>query len=88
MGEKYISDRGYYLYPVSLNYSDVIYYNLTTDGSEPAAPTLSSATVSRNNSVIYVGSEKPVVRIKAAIYHPETGTLGNVYSGFFGYAHF
>ena len=86
MGEKYISDRGYYLYPVSLNSDAVIYYNLTTDGSEPAAPTLQSPSVQNNRSVVYVGSEKPVVRIKAAVYHPETGTLGSVYSGFYGYA--
>ncbi|MDO4893431.1 MAG: FN3 associated domain-containing protein, partial [Eubacteriales bacterium] len=86
MGERYISDRGYYLYLDRLDYDSVVYYNLTTDGSEPDAPTLDSAAETSGSSIVYVGREKPVVRVKAAVYNAETGTLGTVYSGYFTYA--
>ena len=36
--------------------------------------------------MVYVGREKPRVKIKAAVYDSETGTLGRVYSSFFAYA--
>ncbi|MBR4910351.1 MAG: chitobiase/beta-hexosaminidase C-terminal domain-containing protein, partial [Clostridia bacterium] len=82
--EPYISDRGFYLYLNTVKQNSAIYYNYTTDGSTPADPTLSSAT-SNGYSVVYVGSEKPHVKIKASVYDADTGTFGNVYSAELAY---
>ncbi|MBR4762267.1 MAG: chitobiase/beta-hexosaminidase C-terminal domain-containing protein, partial [Clostridia bacterium] len=82
--EPYISDRGFYLYLSTVKQNSAIYYNYTTDGSTPADPTLSSAT-SNGYSVVYVGSEKPHVKIKASVYDADTGTFGNVYSAELAY---
>lgn len=85
IGDTYLSDSGYYLRVNTVKENAVIYYNYTTDGSAPADPTLDSASANPGGSIIYIGSEKPRVKVKAAVYDPETGELGHTYYGYFVY---
>lgn len=85
IGDTYFSDSGYSLGVDTVKENAVIYYNFTTDGSTPADPTLDSASANPGSSIIYVGSEKPRVKVKAAVYDPKTGELGNTYYGYFVY---
>lgn len=85
IGDTYISDSGYDLCVNTVKENAVIYYNYTTDGSTPADPTLDSATATSGNSIIYIGSEKSRVKVKAAVYDAQTGELGHTYYGYFVY---
>ena len=85
IGDTYLSDSGYSLRVDTVKENAVIYYNFTTDGSTPADPTLDSASANPGSSIIYLGSEKPRVKVKAAVYDPQSGKLGHTYYGYFVY---